>query len=53
MNHKDNSYLEQVNLSFNNNMTYFAKAINEEMPEDRYKASQNERRILNSLARWI
>ncbi|KAM7532954.1 hypothetical protein Aperf_G00000122408 [Anoplocephala perfoliata] len=39
------------NLSFKDKMAFFAKAIGEDMPKDRYKASQKERQILNSLTR--
>ncbi|VDM30521.1 unnamed protein product [Hydatigera taeniaeformis] len=39
------------NLSFKDKMAFFAKAIGEDMPKDRYKASQKERQIMNSLLR--
>lgn len=39
------------NLSFKDKMAFFAKAIGEDMPKDRYKASQKERQIVNSLLR--
>nr|CDS26863.1 AFaDin (actin filament binding protein) [Hymenolepis microstoma] len=39
------------NLSFKDKMAFFAKAIGDEMPKDRFKASQKERQIMNSLAR--
>ncbi|VUZ55133.1 unnamed protein product, partial [Hymenolepis diminuta] len=38
------------NLSFKDKMAFFAKAIGEEMPKDRFKASQKERQIMNCLA---
>ncbi|VDK40090.1 unnamed protein product, partial [Taenia asiatica] len=39
------------NLSFKDKMAFFAKAIGEDAPKDRYKASQKERQIMNSLLR--
>ncbi|VDO09661.1 unnamed protein product [Rodentolepis nana] len=39
------------NLSFKDKMAFFAKAIGDDMPKDRFKASQKERQIMNSLAR--
>ncbi|KAH9277536.1 Afadin [Echinococcus granulosus] len=39
------------NLSFKDKMAFFAKTIGEDMPKDRYKASQKERQIANNLLR--